>query len=69
MPVLLGFSVSDSVPAFESFKIMGLLMLCDFVKWMYHVNRLIKKYNILALVSHICKIHPNKKLVALVMHA
>ena len=49
-------------------KIMGLLMLCDFVKWMYHVNRLIKKYNILALVSHICKIHPNRKLVALVMH-
>jgi hypothetical protein len=25
---------------------MGLLMMHDFVNWLYHVNRLIKKYNI-----------------------
>jgi hypothetical protein len=32
---------------------MGLLMMHDLVNWLYHV-RLIKKYNILARVRHIC---------------
>ena len=55
MPVLLGFTMSDSAPAFESTWYRP-INDAHIVNWKYHVNRLIKKYNIFALVGCICKI-------------